>query len=381
MERTPHDPQTIGIFTGGGTAPGLNRVIFGATAVLQKEGHRVLGLPDGWAGVLEVPKDILELSALNRWELSSLLRGGGSALGSSRTKITPDKYPRVGATVDALGLDGLIAIGGDDTLGQAAELQRAGVIRAIGVPKTIDNDVHGTDKTFGFDTACQEAARFIDRMGVDAQTMRRAAVVEIMGRNAGHITLEAAVAGGAHITLIPEFPIQRERLLERVREVFAARRHVVIAIAEGYGHFQTEEEKQRRDTDPFGHKKQEGAAKSLARIIKKELGIDTQEQVAGYHVRSGAPLASDGNFAHQMGGMAGWLAHVRDYGKMVSLQKGEIVAAPLENVKGGRNVTELEYDPEEMMRRDVPPAIAARILEERRRVVEATALESAYLSQ
>ncbi|TSC57304.1 MAG: 6-phosphofructokinase [Candidatus Peregrinibacteria bacterium Greene0416_19] len=350
------DTQRIGIFTGGGIAPGINRVIFGAAAELKKKGHDVIGIPDGWAGMLEVRRDIMQLSTLNRWELSKLFRGGGTKLGSSRTKIDESQYETVRAASREYGLDGVIAVGGDDTLGQAARLYEKKILNIIGVPKTIDNDVGGTDMTFGFHSAVEEAAKFIDRMSTDAESMRRVAAVELMGRDAGHVTIQAAYAGGAHITLIPEYPIDVSRLLPRIQEIYAARRHVIIAIAEGYEHLQPPVLDHQEEVDAFGNVRKEGAAKSLLRIIREKTGLPTQEQIAGYHVRNGPPLAHDGNFAAELGAAAGWLAHERMYGRMVALRDGSITAIPLSDVRGGRLVQEDEYDQETMMKRDLPPA-------------------------
>lgn len=350
------DTQRIGIFTGGGIAPGLNRVIFGAAAELKKHNHDVIGITDGWAGMLEVRTDVMHLSTLNRWELSRLFRNGGTKLGSSRTKIDESQYDIVRAVAKEYGLDGIIAVGGDDTLGQAAKLYQEKILNIIGVPKTIDNDVHGTDRTFGFDSAVQEAAQFIERMSTDAESMRRVAAVELMGRGAGHITIQAAYAGGAHITLIPEYPIDVPKLVQRVKEIYAARRHVIIAIAEGYEHLQLLTPDTQKEADAFGNVPKEGAAKSLLKIIREKTGLPTQEQIAGYHVRNGPPLAHDGNFAAELGAAAGWLAHKRMYGHMVALREGRITAVPLSDVSGGRFVQEDEYDPDTMMKRDVPPA-------------------------
>ncbi len=354
--------QRIGILTGGGIAPGLNRVVFGATTELKKHGNSVIGIPDGWKGMKEVKENVMNLSDLNRWQLSKLFRNGGTRLGSSRTKILEAEHAVVKAVTEKYGLDGLIAIGGDDTLGQAALLHERKILKVVGVPKTIDNDVMGTDRTFGFDSAVQEAAQFIERMSTDAESMHRVAAVELMGRGAGHITIQAAYAGGAHITLIPEHPIELPRLMTRVKEIFAARGHVIIAIAEGYDeHLLTNAEREARGTDPFGHVPKGDAAKTLLKMIKQETGLSTQEQVAGYHVRNGPPLAHDGNFAAELGAAAGLLAHEDLYGHMVALRDGKIVPVPLSDVRGGRNVHAEEYDTETMMKRDIPPGFQDEI--------------------
>ncbi|MBI3336012.1 ATP-dependent 6-phosphofructokinase [Candidatus Peregrinibacteria bacterium] len=347
-DRSP-DKQTVGIFTGGGIAPGLNAVIYGAINVLAEHGHRVIGIAEGWAGMLE-QKPIVEFQSFTRDRLQSLLRKPGTILGSSRTKITPVQYDQVRKTADGYGLDSVIAIGGDDTLGQAAELHKHAVLNMIGVPKTIDNDVTDTDKTFGFETAYNEAAHHIIRMRTDAKAMKRVAGVEIMGRDAGWITLYGGYFGGADITLIPEFPIPIERIAEQVRHIYSEQQYVVIAIAEGYI-------KNAGEADAFGHPHKEDAARTLLQIIKKETGLPTEVQVSGYSVRNGPPLASDGIFAAELGAMAGLLAHQKKYGHMVSLRGNEVTAVPLENVHGGRRVTADHYDPSTMRKWTLPPNI------------------------
>ena len=330
-------------------APGLNAVIFGATNILKDYGHRVIGIVEGWAGMLE-QKPIVELQSFTNDRLRSLLRKPGTILKNSRTKISPSQYDQVRQTADGYGLDSVIAIGGDDTLEQATELSRHSILNIIGVPKTIDNDIEGTDKTFGFETAYHEAAHHIIRMRTDAKAMNRIAGVEIMGRDAGWITLFGGYFGGADITLIPEFPISIKRIAERVRQIYSEQQYVVIAIAEGYMPKAGEE-------DPFGHERKEDAARTLLQLIKKETGLPTQVQVSGYSVRNGPPLASDGIFASELGAMAGYLAHQKKYGNMVSLRGGEVTSIPLADVHGGRCVTKEYYDPQTMRKWDLPPNI------------------------
>jgi 6-phosphofructokinase 1 len=355
--------QRVGIFTGGGIAPGLNAVLSTAARVLVQEGHQAVGLPEGWKGLLSVREDIVDLSGMTRRELHDLLSQGGTVLRSSRTKIKPEHYGKVAETVRAYGLTGLIAIGGDDTLGQARELQEAGVIRAIGVPKTIDNDVEGTDKTFGFESAVNRAAEQIRDMRTDAASMSRVAVVEVMGRNAGWITLHAGEAGGADITLIPEVEIDEAYLLERVRQVYSEpaangrpANCAVIAISEGYFGEDPNAEK-----DAFGHGKLGGAAERLANMIKKATGLGTQSQVVNYYARNGAPVAHDAVFASRLGAYAGMLASADQYGNLVAYRNGQITHAPLSEVEGGRHVPLDMYDPQTLSMRLVPKNVAEMI--------------------
>jgi ATP-dependent phosphofructokinase / diphosphate-dependent phosphofructokinase len=350
-----NEPQKIGIFTGGGTAPGLNAVIAGATSVLKQGGHEILGIQEGWGGLLK-KKEIIDLTKFTRFELQHLLQEGGTILGTSRTKIEPAQDDQVRRTASEYDIDGVLAIGGDDTLKQGARLDSDSVLKVIGIPKTIDNDVDGTDRTFGFETAYHEATEFIRHMRREARSSRRAAVVEIMGRDAGWITLYAGYIGGAHITLIPEYPFEEEQLLDRIRQIYEENnpQHILIAIAEGYTHNGTTAENDQKK-DSFGHKKKEGAAKIVLQSIEK-LGIKTQELIPSYLVRAGDPLAQDANFSAELGATAGLLAHERKYGRMVALENGKIIDKPLDTVRGGRTIPwELFYDPETMRKHDLPP--------------------------
>jgi len=372
-----HDKQRIGIFTGGGIAPGLNSVISSAAKKVKDAGSEVIGLPDGWAGLLTKRDDIIGLSEMSRRELNELLYRPGTILGSSRTKITPDKYEAVRRTAAEYGLDGVIAIGGDDTLTQARDLQKNGILNLVGVPKTIDNDVVGTDRTFGFETAYHICAQRIRHMRHDAESMRRVAFVELMGRKAGWITLYAGKAGAADITLLREFPIPEERLLEEIDRIYRgkngkspAQRHVVIAVAEGYVHegFEPQDESK---IDTFGHVKLLGAARNLSKIVEEKLKLDTQVEVVGYHARNVEPVAADSIFASELGASAGLLVNHRNYGQMVALRNGVITSVPLSEVKGGRFVPEAYYDMETMSMRDVPFNIDSGIFEARGEILEA----------
>lgn len=339
--------ERIAILTGGGNAPGLNAVISGATQILKEDGHTVVGIPEGWNGLLVAnhPK-IRDLSAMNRHDLQQLLGEPGTILGSSRTRISTEQYPTVKNLAARYGLTGLIAVGGDDTLGQAREMHQAGVLPINGVPKTIDNDVANTEKTFGFDTAVNEAMVQIERMRVEAKTMNRVSVVEIMGRNAGWITLHAGFAAGADMTLIPEFPIPEDRLIAVIRECFERQGHVVIALSEGFS--------EADERDSFGNGKKRGAAEKLAALIKQKTGYGTQEQIVGYMCRNGPPNAQDRIFAAQMGARAGMLSALGDFGNLMSMQQGRITHVPLEQMKGGRLVTEAFYDVETLSMRLLP---------------------------
>jgi 6-phosphofructokinase 1 len=200
----------------------------------------------------------------------------------------------------------------------------------------------------------------------EARSSRTAAVVEIMGRDAGWITLYAGYVGGAHITLIPEYPIAEEHLLKRIQEIYEGNnpKHILIAVAEGYTHNgQAAENAKKKDS--FGHAKKEGAVKMVLESIRK-IGIKTQELIPSYLVRSGDPLAQDANFSAELGATAGLLAHEKRYGRMVALEDGKIVDKPLDAVRGGRSIPwELFYDPDAMRKYDLPPNIVKWLLEQK----------------
>lgn len=361
MENSPK--QRIGIFTGGGTAPGWNSVIGGAVQHLHETGNEVVGIRDGWKGLLEV-NDLVDFGGdFSRQRMMGLLRKGGTEIGSSRTKINKEQYEKVWETMNRYELDGAIAVGGDDTLIQAGEITKAAqeseldLPGFVGVPKTVDDDVGGTEKTFGFQTAVHDAARQIRRIRKDAQAQHRVAGVEVMGRNCGRMTLHAGFIGGADIILIPEFPFDGEVLLNKIKEVYEGQGFVVVAISEGFS--------EGGEKDAFGHAKKKDAARDFLKFVKDSTGINTMEQVVGYDARAGAPIASDAIFAAEMGATAGYLADQKMYGNMVTLRNGRITHAPLTDVSGGRHVTLLEYDPETMLKRNLPPNIVFEMINAR----------------
>ncbi|MFA5799597.1 MAG: ATP-dependent 6-phosphofructokinase [Candidatus Peribacteraceae bacterium] len=360
-------PQTVGILTGGGNAPGLNAVVSASTQTLKARGHKVLGVPKGLDGLLKPVRDVEVLSDLSERTLRKLLSKAGTRLGSSRTKIEEAKYPEVREVVQELHLDGLIAIGGDDTLGTSAKLDAAGVLPVVGVPKTIDNDLQGTDRTFGFETACHVAAKQLRHMRTEAKSMGRVSFVEIMGRKAGWIALYAGAVAGADITLIREFPIPEDRLMAKIREIYERQGHVFIAVAEGYEHEGKGVADETRK-DPHENAKLGGIAEMLELVTQDKTRLETQSHSVGYEVRNHRPTAADAIFAGELGALAGLLAHERKYGQMVALRDGKITSVPLEMAKGGRNVTERYYDVEHMRKWDLPPNIVQTLLDTQRRV-------------
>src|SRR5436190_12065710 len=282
----------IGVLTGGGDCPGLNAVI---RAVVRKGidgyGHSILGFRDGWRGPLE--SSYMELTVEST---RGILPRGGTILGSSRTN--PFKHDggfgRIRDNLAGLGIDGLIAIGGEDTLGAAARLQEEG-LPIVGVPKTIDNDLGATDLTFGFDTAVQVATDAIDRLHTTAESHHRNLVVEVMGRHAGWIALYSGIAGGADVILIPERPFDIEEVCRHIRRRHERGRYFAIVVAaEGATPVAgTMETVAGSGVDEFGHARLGGIGQLLEQEIEKRTGYETRATVLGHIQRGGTPTAFD----------------------------------------------------------------------------------------
>jgi len=324
--------KRIAILTGGGDCPGLNAVIRAIVrrAILFYD-YEVLGILEGWKGMLEsiiIPLD------LNK--VSGILQRGGTMLKTSRTN--PFKHEggieRVKDNFAALNLYALIAAGGEDTLGVAHRLHEEG-LNLIGVPKTIDNDLYGTDYTFGFDTAINTAMEAIDRVHSTAESHNRVMVVEVMGRHTGWIAVEAGIAGGADVILIPEKPIDVDDVCRLIKKRHARGRDFsIVVVAEGAKFSEKHQEEgklilQDRAVDEFGHVHLGGIGNVLAKAIEKRTGYETRVVILGHVQRGGSPTAFDRILGTRFGIKAVDLVHAGDFGKMVSLQGNKIVAVPL----------------------------------------------------
>ncbi len=316
----------IGVLTGGGDCPGLNAVI---RAVVRKGvaayGHEFVGFRDGWKG----PLDNVTM-ALGIPEVRGILPRGGTILGSSRTNpfAVDGGLDKITANLRALGVDALIAIGGEDTLGVATRLHELGV-RVVGVPKTIDNDLNATDYTFGFDTAVNIAMEAIDRLHTTAESHHRALIVEVMGRHAGWIALHAGLAGGANVILIPEVPFSLERVCALVDSRFESHYAPILVVAEGA----TPDGGQHATVDPvldaFGHARLGGIGEWLAGQIEQHTGKQARTTVLGHIQRGGTPSAFDRVLATRFGLHAVDAVHDQDFGVMVALRGTDIVRVPL----------------------------------------------------
>lgn len=317
----------IGVLTGGGDCPGLNAVI---RAVVRKGvsayGHEFTGFRDGWRGPLEGDAVPLDIQAVR-----GILPRGGTILGSSRTN--PMKIEggvdRIRENLAAAGVDALIAIGGEDTLGVARRLADQGV-QVVGVPKTIDNDLSGTDYTFGFDTAVNIATEAIDRLHTTAESHHRALICEVMGRHAGWIALHAGLAGGANVILIPERPFDIDRVCEYVESRFRTRYSPIVVVAEGAHPVEGQTAVRSGALDAFGHVRLGGVGEFLAKEIEKRTGKEARTTVLGHIQRGGTPTAFDRVLATRFGLHAIDAAHEGDFGVMVALRGTEIVRVGLE---------------------------------------------------
>ena len=323
----------IGILTGGGDCPGLNAVIRAVVRRSTDRGHEVVGVRDGWKGLTDGI-----FAPLGRREVSGILPRGGTILGTTRTN--PYKIEN---GVDAVlrnfaeeGLDALVAIGGEDTLGVAARLYREHAFPVVGVPKTIDNDLAGTDYTFGFDTAVTIATEAIDRLHTTAESHNRVMVVEVMGRHTGWIAVMSGIAGGADVILIPEQPVSVEDACSELSKRHAGGKDFsIVVVSEGYElTYESGERRlvagEARATDQFGHVALGGVGDALAREIEERTGFETRVTVLGHVQRGGTPTPRDRVLATRFGLEAANLADAGRFGRMVALQGDAIVDISLE---------------------------------------------------
>lgn len=329
----------VGVLTGGGDCPGLNAVI---RAVVRRGvtnyGFEFIGFRDGWKGPLEGLTMELNIASVR-----GLLPRGGTILGSSRTN--PIKIDggveRIKANMAELGVDALIAIGGEDTLGVATALTESG-FPVVGVPKTIDNDLSGTDYTFGFDTAVTIATEAMDRLHTTAESHHRILICEVMGRHAGWIALHSGMAGGANVILIPEVPFDLDEVVGWVNSRFETNYAPIICVAEGAlpknGDLITKD----RTLDAFGHVKLSGIGEWLAGALEERTGHEARTTVLGHVQRGGSPTAFDRVLATRFGLNA--IDSVKDqaWGTMVGLQGTDIVRVPLAQATGTLKTVPIE---------------------------------------
>ena len=316
----------VGVLTGGGDCPGLNAVIRAVGRRVMTSGGEFIGVAEGWRGLVD---GLFE--PLGPREISGLLPRGGTIIGTTRTN--PFKLDggvdRVLTNFDREGLDALVAIGGEDTLGVAARLHAEHDFPVVGVPKTIDNDLSATDYTFGFDTAVWVATEAIDRLHTTAESHNRVMVVEVMGRHTGWIAVMSGIAGGADVILIPEQPVSIDEACDDIR-----RRHErgkdfsIVVVSEGY---ELEGLADAGDVDQFGHVRlsERGVGAALAHEIEQRTGYETRVTVLGHIQRGGSPTPRDRVLATRYGLKAADLVQQKKFGRMAALHGDRIVDVPI----------------------------------------------------
>jgi phosphofructokinase-like protein len=316
----------IGILTGGGDCPGLNAVI---RAVVRKgigeHGDAIIGFRDGWRGVLEGDTVSMDLASVR-----GILPRGGTVLGTSRTNpyALEGGPERVLATIERLGIEALIPIGGEDTLGVATRLAEAGV-SVVGVPKTIDNDLDSTDYTFGFDTAVGVAMEAIDRLHTTGDSHHRTLVVEVMGRHAGWIALHAGMAGGANVVLIPEKPFDVDGVVAHCMHRFESGYSPIVVVSEGAKPKDGDLMLTTGEKDAFGHVRLGGIGAALASLLEERTGREARAVVLGHIQRGGTPSPFDRVLATRFGLAAVDAVHDGQSGVMVALRGTDIIRVPL----------------------------------------------------
>lgn len=322
--------KKIGILTAGGDCPGINATIRGVCkTAIHRCGMEVFGFHDGFQGAITGDYELLEESSL-----TGLLYRGGTVLGTSRAKpfkqLPEDTFNKADAMIanfNKLGLDAVVCIGGNGTQKTANKMAQRGV-HVVSIPKTIDNDVWGTDQTFGFDTAVSIATEAIDRLHSTASSHKRVMVIEVMGHKAGWISLYSGMAGGGDVILLPEIPYSIDSICQAIyQRLRNGKAYSIVVVAEGI---------------PTDGTTRAGAY--LTRLISEATGLETRETVLGYIQRGGAPTSYDRNLATRMGGYATDLIIRGEYGRMVALQGTSITSVPLEEVGGKTRLVPTDHD-------------------------------------
>jgi len=321
--------EKIGILTGGGDCPGLNAVIRAVVRRSHALGYDVLGIKNGWAGLIQG-----YVEPLSEFSVRGILPRGGTILGTSRTNPFKqlDHVQKLKSNWQKFALDSLIAVGGEDTLGVANKLFKQDGFPIVGVPKTIDNDLAGTDYTFGYDTAVQIVTEAIDRLHTTAESHKRVMVVEVMGRHAGWIAAASGMAGGADCILVPERKFNLDEVCSLIKKrIDRGREFAIVVVAEGATPDETHQVMAKAGhIDEFGHAQLGGIGEWLGGQIESRTGIETRVTVLGHVQRGGTPTAYDRVLATRFGVKAVELVRQKQFGKMASLRGTEIVAVPIE---------------------------------------------------
>jgi 6-phosphofructokinase 1 len=335
--------KIIGVLTGGGDCPGINAVIRAVVRAGLKYDFETLGIRNGWQGLIDG-----DVEPLNDSSVAGILSKGGTILGTSRINPlkNPSDFEKIKGNIQKYELFALVVIGGDGTLSAARDVAKQG-IPLVGIPKTIDNDICGTDVTFGFDTAITTITDAIDHLRTTAESHHRIMVVEVMGRNAGWPAVMAGMAGGADEILIPEVHFTLDGLCEKLQARYhAGKRFSIVVIAEGV---QAQDigltSVPNNERDESGHEKFVGVGNILGKELESRLGIETRVTILGYVQRGGTPTANDRILATRFGVGSVELVHASDFGKMVALQGNRIIRIPLEKaVNQLKTVDNESYD-------------------------------------
>jgi 6-phosphofructokinase 1 len=316
----------VAVLTGGGDCPGLNAVIRAVVRRGEQFGFEFVGVRDGWRGLVENSH-----FRLNREAISGILHRGGTILGTSRTNPFKKEggAQKVVDNLKANHIGAVVAIGGEDTLGVANKFHAMG-IQVVGVPKTIDNDLAGTDYTFGFDTAVTIATEAIDRLHTTAEAHKRVMVCEVMGRHAGHIALHSGIAGGADVILVPEKPIDLASVCKHLtHRQSQGKNFSIVVVAEGAQMERGKDQVSSAKVDEFGHARLGGIGAQLGERIEEMTGIETRVTVLGHIQRGGTPTARDRVLGTRYGVFAAELVQQGKFGIMAALRGDEIVGIPL----------------------------------------------------
>lgn len=331
--------KKIGILTGGADCPGLNSVIRAVVRKGMQEGYVVAGIKNGWLGLVENDMRILDIR-----QTSGILDKGGTILGTSRINVLndPEKVKQLGENYKRSGLDALIAVGGEETLKIALDLWNKGLIKVVGVPKSIDNALSGTDYAFGFDTAVNVATECIDRLHTTAESHHRIIVIEVMGRYTGWIALEAGIAGGADEILVPEIPTDLKKVCDDLKARHGRGRNFsIIVVSEGAsiaGY--------NKDLIPAGERRRFGyVGEVVAKVIEESTGFETRVSVLGHIQRGGTPTAYDRLIGTQFGVKAVELVAQGKFGQMVSLRANKLQSVDIAQAVLTRKMIDMElYD-------------------------------------
>lgn len=343
--------KRVGVLTAGGDCPGLNAVIRAVTkSLISRHGIEVIGIKDGFQGLIEINAQILSAN-----DVSGILTQGGTILGTSNranpfmvlvekdgVTTTEDRSDDVLANARKMGIEALITIGGDGTQNIALRLAKKGM-RVLGVPKTIDNDLRETDFTFGHDTAVQIATEAVDRIHTTAMSHHRVMVIETMGRNAGWIALNAGIAGGGDIILIPEIPYTIDSIRKKIEDRLAnGRRFSIIVVAEGAKPLGGDQVVKERVADPSMPIRLGGVGQKVTDDVEDATGIETRVIVLGHLQRGGTPTAFDRVLATRFGAVAAHLVTEGESGRMVAIKGNHIVSVPLEAAVAGPKLVDPE---------------------------------------